>query len=194
MKSWKVVSLILVVAGQAHAHPHVWVDMAIELVVEGNLVRGFWVDWSFDEMMTAMVLADIPVGTDGRFTGPNAQRVFRDYFRNLENFNYFTYIWINRRPITVRGIDNFTAVVLNRRLVYRFFVPIDHPLRGDSTELVISMYDDTYWTDMGFRRNNPVRVSGLAPSRISWKLELNARRAYYGGMVQPEEAIITIKS
>ncbi len=194
MNFCKVAALILVLTGHAYAHPHVWVDMAMELIVEGNVVKGFWVDWSFDEMMTAMVLADIPAGPDGRFTEPNAQRVFRDYFRNLENFNYFTYIWINRRPLPVRRIDNFKPMIVNRRLVYRFFVPIDQPLRGDSTEVVVSMYDDTYWTDMGFRRNNPIKVSGVAPSRVGWKLELNPRRAYYGGMVQPEEAIITIKS
>lgn len=167
--------------------------MAMELIVESNVVRGFWVDWSFDEMMTAMVLSDIPAGSDGRFTEANAQRVFRDYFRNLQNFNYFTYVWVNRNRIPVQRVEDFKPSVINRRLVYRFFVPVNQPIRGESTEVVVSMYDDTYWTDMGFRRNNPVKVSGISPSRVSWKLELNARRAYYGGMVQPEEAIIVIR-
>lgn len=175
------------------AHPHVWVDMGIEVIVEGNRVQGFWVEWSFDEMMTAMVVTDIPPGPNGQFTPAAQQRVFRDYFRNLSNFNYFTYVWWDKVPLPVTRVENFQPSVVNRRLFYRFFVPIGRSLPAAGVELTVSMYDETYWTDMGFRRLRPVQVRGIDPARASWRLQLNPSRAFYGGTVQPEEAIIVLR-
>lgn len=175
------------------AHPHVWIDMAVELVIEGNIVRGFWAEWTFDEMMTAMVLTDVPATAGGTFSETGSRRIFQSYFSNLRNYNYFSYVWQDKRSIPVTRVESFQPSVRRGRLVYRFFVPIGRAIPPTGTEIVISMYDETYYTDMGFRRDNPVRVSGVDPPRVRFRLAQNPNRAYFGGMVYPEEAIITIE-
>jgi ABC-type uncharacterized transport system substrate-binding protein len=175
------------------AHPHVWVDMGVELVIEQNTIKGFWAEWSFDEMMTAMVIADVSPGQNNQFSSQSVQRIQRDYFQNLKNYNYFSYVWVDRKAIPINRVEQFQPSLINRRLFYRFFVPINVPIAPSGSEVVISMYDDTYWTDMGFRKNQPVRIRGISPGRVSFRLGLNPSRAYYGGMVQPEEVTFLIR-
>ncbi len=180
------------IAAPVFSHPHIWVDSGLELVVEGNTVKGFWAEWTFDDMMTAMVLADAPAGANGRFSDASTRKIRDGYFQNLANYQYFCYIWQDDRVIPITTVSAFETRLSGGKLYYRFFIPINRTIPTSGTVIRISMYDETYYTDLGFRRVQPIRVTGAGPGRFRFSLIQNPSRAYFGEQIYPEEAVITL--
>lgn len=193
LKNFAAVFALVFAGLPVYAHPHVWIDTGLELVIEGNMIKGFWAEWAFDEMMTAMVLSDAPVGPNGQFSPANVQKIRDGYFQNLSHFGYFSYAWQDKVPIPLTRVTGFDVRMSGNKLFYRFYFPIERPIPAAGTQITLSMYDETYYSDLGFRRVQPVKVSGIAANRVSFQLAQNPQRAYWGGQIYPEEAIITIR-
>lgn len=170
------------------AHPHVWIDQGIVIEVEKEKVKGFWAEWSFDEIMSASVIADFDKNQDGRFSEAENRDLKRDYFDNLINYDYYSYAWSGDTPLPIT-VSSFEASVADHRLVYRFFVPLNVTLAHQGGRIAVSMYDESFYVDMNFRTREPLVVTGATQWTVRSQISKNPSRAYYGGMVVPQEAV-----
>lgn len=175
------------------AHPHVWVDMRAELVLGATAWEGVWAEWRFDPLMSSLVLQDTDLNRNRRFEPAELRRVEEGYFRNLENFGYFVFAWADDRPLSVGRPRDFSARMDGEKLVYRFFYPLNHPLpRGRASTLRFSMYDETYYADLGFVRSEPVKITASGGRSASFTIVQNPARAYFSGTVLPEEVVVQV--
>jgi ABC-type uncharacterized transport system substrate-binding protein len=196
------------------AHPHVFIDARVEFEFSGEQLEGFWVEWRFDEMFTAMIVLDYRAPRSGPFPERTVRAIEQGAFSNLQYYDYFTYVFTGGRPRPVDQVKNFTAYLDDNRLVYRFFVPHSQPvISGEDSVLSVRMYDETFFTDIAFHTEAPVsdNAGSVAGSgiRTSSRVYQNtdkvieydptsqtARRegARYTGVTHPYEAEIRFRA
>ncbi len=59
------VSALCLFASHVEAHPHVFVDTDLEVVVEKGVVTGVRMTWAYDEFFTLLILEDMGLDPDG---------------------------------------------------------------------------------------------------------------------------------
>ncbi len=169
-------------------------EQSLVLEMEGSLVKGLWVEWSFDEMMTSAVSLDFPPDAQGKWTEINHKKLKETYFDNLESVGYFIHLYINNTPFTMENPMDFQAYVSAGKLTYRFFVNINKlGLPGNS--LTVGIYDDTFYCDIEFRGENSLEILSKDPlaKNVVSKLVPNPKRKYWNDTITPVEAIFQFK-
>lgn len=187
----------------AYAHPHVFIDGHVTFQFNEQEMEGFWVEWDFDPLFTSMLVMDFGVPREGPFSEEVIRVIQEGAFSNLRHYDYFTFVTVGDRVHPVERVEQFTAFMRNRRVVYRFFVPFRQPLDGRSRTVKVRMYDNTFFTDIAFRTSNPVAVKSPVDLEAEHKVVRNegltirydardqaVRRegAVYTGVTHPWEA------
>jgi len=170
------------------AHPHVWIDVKAEVVVEAGQIRGVWADWTFDDLFSQTVLVDVDPDNTGKITDAMNEAIKTDYFENLGSYDYFCHFVAGKRDLKVPEPRRFQASITPEgRLRYRFYFPLSLAL-GAAPTFSLSFYDSTYYTDLAFVKTDPVRVTG---GNATFVFKSDRSKAYYDGLVTPVYAVIT---
>lgn len=186
------------------AHPHVFIDSRVTFQFGEQELEGFWVEWNFDQLFTSMIVMDFGAPREeGPFT-PEVIRTIREgAFSNLQYYDYFTCAVVDDREYPAQDVEQFSAFMRDRRVVYRFFVPFRHPLDERLRTVRVRMYDETFFTDIAFEENHPVAVDSPVPLTEEHRVRRNEnltiqydardqaiRRegAVYTGLTHPWEA------
>lgn len=177
-----------------YAHPHVFMEQSLALEMEGSLVKGVWVEWSFDEMMTSAVSLDFPPNTQGRWSESVLKKVKESYFDSLKSVGYFIHLYFNNTPITMENPMDFQAYISAGKLIYRFFVKINK-LGLPGSSLTVGIYDDTFYCDIRFRGENSLEILSKDPGakKVVFNLVPNSKRKYWNDTITPVEAIFQFK-
>jgi ABC-type uncharacterized transport system substrate-binding protein len=84
--------VLLSSAALIHPHPHLFMEARYELDMGSSGMRGFWVEWTFDQYFTGSIMMDYDLDRNRRFDEAETLDVEANAFSNLENFNYFTFV------------------------------------------------------------------------------------------------------
>lgn len=140
------------------AHPHVFIDAKVTFQFSETEMEGFWVEWHFDPMFTSMVVMDFGVPREGAFSQNLIREIQDGAFSNLRHYDYFIYVLVDDQIHPTERVQDFTAFLRDRRLVYHFFVPFRHPIDDQTQTVRVRMYDDTFFTDIAFVPEHAVSV------------------------------------
>lgn len=133
------------------AHPHIYVDPTVEVVTNGNVVTGIKVNWLWDKWSSEDVKNECDLDRNGSFNTKEIQLVYKYYFENLKNFDYFTEVYINGRQIRITDITGFTALIRgDKRVRYSFTIPLRKPEKSP-TKIGLCFSDDTIY--VAFEQN-----------------------------------------
>jgi ABC-type uncharacterized transport system substrate-binding protein len=149
-----------------HAHPHVFIDARIIFQLDDAGLEGFWTEWAFDELFTAMIVVDFAAPRSGPFPADTVEAIRQGAFSNLQFYDYFTFVYVDGNRHAVESVQQFTAFMRDHRIVYRFFVPFRHPAGRNTQTIRVRMYDETFFTDIAFEKEDPTRV--VAGSRFTY--------------------------
>ncbi len=176
---------------QVAAHPHEFIDTRLVIHLDEQGINGFSQYWTFDELFSAWIIEDFDIDKDGRFNPSELETLHEQTFLNLKNYGFFTRVLYQGREIPVTQIQNFFVEVRNGRAVYSFFVPMVMDI-VESRDIVIAVYDETFYTQIIF-----------PPEKIEFKGQLQGWRTvtahqqmpefrFYYGMLIPTAVRITI--
>ena len=175
----------------AFAHPHVWVNTKVEVILVAGYLEKLQVEWSFDELFTSMVLMDNDADGDGQLSAPESSNVKRTYFDNLKGYNYFAHLRLGKTELVIPTITEFRAAInAEGRAVYRFSVPVGQRLDA-KTAFAFGFYDESFYTDMVFDKKDPVVLTVSEGGKATVVVKPNLAKAYYGGQVVPIEANVS---
>lgn len=174
----------------AWAHPHVWADVRAEVLVSAGYVEGVWTVWTFDEVFSQLILADHDANFDGKIDGQESLTIKKGYFDNLKTYRFYTHLGLGTKKLDVPVPQRFQAGLTgDGRVTYRFFLPLG--LRLDAkTTLAVSFYDESFFTDMVFQKNNPLDLKVTDGGKGSVTLRKDPSKTYYGGQMVPTFAFI----
>lgn len=185
-----LLGLALGLAPSLQAHPHVWVQVRAELTVSGGFVDGVWSVWTFDDQFSQLILSDGDPSGSGQIDAAATARIKKGYFDNLKGYGYFSHLQWGTKALAIPEPTRFQASVDARGLVsYRFFLPLNLRLAAQ-TPFSVSFYDDSFFTDMVFIANDPVKLTVTNGGRAQVSLKPDKSKTFYGGQVTPVYAVI----
>ncbi|MFH2115432.1 MAG: DUF1007 family protein [Spirochaetota bacterium] len=159
---------MILLGSLASAHPHVGIDVSVELVYAGKLCTGFWQEWVFDPVFSAMLKSDFDADRNGHFDEGEQQTVHDGAFTNLRKYGYFTLVRRGDRRTSPEAIRDFSALLVSDRVAYRFFVPLS--VQEGTGNFSLAVFDTTFYTNVEYRPE-PVTLTqsaaGLAVPAIS---------------------------
>ncbi|TWI73939.1 ABC-type uncharacterized transport system substrate-binding protein [Desulfobotulus alkaliphilus] len=186
-RCWMFLLLLtgLLWGAQALAHPHVFVQTALELELDEKGVRGIWQRWAFDEYFSAWVIEDFDKNADGVFCEKELKTVYEETFQNLENFGFFTTILKDGRKVPVKRIEHFSVEIEEGHAVYSFFIPFVLSPEEDTATFHVAVYDESFFCHLFF----PPENVGIRKKDHGWKVvsapEERPDLAYYYGFMTP---------
>ncbi len=144
---------------QLFAHPHVWIRYRIGFEMNRSRLDGFSEEWVFDPATTKLIEGMFDRNRNGSFEPDELAALKAGYFNNLIHFGYFTNVRINGEAKVVEKVTRFSASIVDGRVVYHFFVPLEIAATARTQKVTVTIFDPTYYTDLGFADTEGVALS-----------------------------------
>jgi ABC-type uncharacterized transport system substrate-binding protein len=153
-------ALMAISPAAALAHPHVFADARLEIVSDdtGNVVELHNV-WRFDEVFSSSVLMDFDKNTNLKLDPEELQEVGNTVLTSLADFDYYTTLTDNGKPVKVSKPDAINVDYKDGQLLMFFAVKpaAPMPLKG---KLTFGVYDPTLYTSIDFASDKDVVMMG----------------------------------
>ncbi len=174
----------------AYAHPHVFVDCSLTAVFDEQGLTGFEQRWEFDEMFTAFLFEEFDADGNSQFDAAEIQAVKQGAFDNLGEYGYFTHILIDGTAFPVQEATSFSLEMDEwGNAVYHFFVPCLLNVGEEAQEIRVSIFDDTYYTDIVIQEQ-AVSLPESKTLHIQYKVSDIPELSYYYGQITPKGLFI----
>ncbi|GAB6057587.1 DUF1007 family protein [Desulfonatronum parangueonense] len=180
-----VLSAISGTATTARAHPHVWVDYAIEARFDQNGLTGFHHRWVFDEMFSMQIMEMFDLPSDGNFSAAQIEEVRQGAFDYLREYNYFIHIKIDGKDFFVQYIRDFHVTTQGHNIVYEFFVPCTVAAADTPKKVHLLVADMEYFVDLAFVADK-LEIQGEEYVEVSHAFTSGEPFSFWGGAWIPE--------
>jgi ABC-type uncharacterized transport system substrate-binding protein len=197
MKHRFVVPLLAAVAGvalagEARAHPHVWVTMQSELVyAPDGSVTGVHHAWTFDDMFSVFATQGIEAKQKGQFTREELAPLAEVNVTSLKEYEFFTFAKANGKPLEFKEPPAGYYLDFDPKetvLTLHFTLPLKAPVKAK--DLTLEVYDREFFVDFSFAEKNPVKLVG-APAQCKLAVvnpqQMDAALAQRLGQLGPDQ-------
>lgn len=156
----------------AQAHPHVRIDVKVEAVFnDSGEVVGLRELWIFDELYTAFAAGGLDADGDGEADEDQIADLLNANMTSLKDYDYFTSVLLDERPVELATAGDASAWVVNDRLRMRFFLPFAEPQDIADKDFRYAVYDPTYFVELLHSGAPDAIVLSDAPASCSYALE-----------------------
>jgi ABC-type uncharacterized transport system substrate-binding protein len=149
---------LLLGAGAAEAHPHVWITAVSELLYapDGSLT-GVRHAWTFDDMFASYALQGIETKVKGSYSREELAPLAETNVEALKEYAYFTYARADggRKEKFSEPVDYFLDYK-DGQLTLHFTLPLKTPLKAK--QLSLEVYDPTFFVDFQLAKTDPARL------------------------------------
>ncbi len=150
---------LLIAAGAASAHPHVWVTMKSAVVYgpDGS-ITGVRHAWTFDDMYSAFAVQGLESKNKGEFTTEELKPLAQVNVESLKEYDFFTYAKANGKNVTFTEPVDY-SLEFNPKdtvLTLHFVLPLKAPLKAKALELEV--FDPSYFVDFSLVEKDPVSL------------------------------------
>jgi len=186
-KFFRVLFLVLcVLSADVYAHPHIFMDCGAAFVFGGDGLEGIRLKWVFDEFYSETITLDFDENKNGFLEEKEVRKVEKESFSNLKNFNYFTCLSLDGKDFEVKKVSDFSAVFSSGMMTFEFFIPFEVKFSGQYKNVVMAVYDGTYYTDVAFLEKNPVVFEKAGGLDCEYRIEPDKKYSYYFGEIIPK--------
>lgn len=150
---------LLVTAGAASAHPHVWVTMQSTVVYgpDGS-VTGIRHAWTFDDMYSAFATQGLESKKKGEFTPEELQPLAKVNVESLKEYDFFTYAKANGKNVTFVEPVEYRLEFNSKdtALTLYFLLPLKTRVKAQTFNL--DVYDQAYFVDFALAGKDAVQL------------------------------------
>jgi ABC-type uncharacterized transport system substrate-binding protein len=161
----------IAVAGEAAAHPHVWVTIRSELVFAADgSVTGVRHAWTFDDMFSVFATQGIEAKKKGHFTRAELAPLAQVNVTSLKEYDFFTFAKADGRTLEFNEPPVGYYLDFDPKdtvLTLHFTLPLKSPVRAK--ELVVEVFDREFFVDFSFAEKAPAKLVG-APAQCKLTL------------------------
>lgn len=144
-----VLALLCVANRPVQAHPHAWIDLWVEVVFDDSgAITGLRQTWLFDDFYSVYATEGMDEDGDGQPDKALMADLVRENIESLAEYDYFTKVWNGGTPVKLARVTEMSSEMRKGRLAMIYLVPFEQPVRTDIGELVYSVYDPSYYTEM----------------------------------------------
>lgn len=183
-------ALVGLTAAPAHAHPHLWIDTAATVMFDKDRVTAIRFQWTFDEFFSAGVIGEFDKNNNKQFDESELDALRVGAFEGTKEAGYFTDIRLDGEKFDIQTTTDFTARIEKGVAVYEFTVPLPQPLDPGKSTFSFSVYDQSYFVDIGFVGHDPIKLSGGGSDACKFLITADRQNPIYGGVVYPKKAVL----
>ena len=167
----RAVAFLCLLASPLAAHPHIFVDTGLEVVVDAEgRVTHLRVTWEYDELYTLLITEDY--GVDQDYDGvlsPADREIITGFDMNwVAGFNGDLEVAMDGQPVELSGPADVTTDLVEGKLVTTHLRTVAGDVALTQGVLSLRPYDVTYYT--AYEVNRAVIVTGRNGCGIDRKL------------------------
>ena len=179
---------VLIDAGPAAAHPHVFIENKMAFVFDAGKVTALRLTWVFDDVFSDSLLMQFDADGDGTFDALESKAVGEGVLPNLKMFHYFTYVFVDGKQLDPIDPADFVASVDDKRIVtFQMKVPLPQPVDPRAAALAAEIYDSEYYVQVDLAQQDPVSLENADGVPCGATVRDDTESAYFGGVVIPQE-------
>lgn len=144
----------------AVAHPHVFAEARLDVVVKDGKFAALRHLWRFDELFTTTVLVEFDLNSDLKLDDGELAEVGNIVRQSLADFDYFQFVTADGKDVTMKAPDTIIADMQDEQLILLFESAPTEPLDLPG-KLAIGVYDPTFYTAIDFAEDDNLAVEGL---------------------------------
>jgi len=155
--------LFAFLGGQAHAHPHIFVDAKVEIVVDDTFqVQKLKQLWRFDPFFSATVILDFDVNGNRQLDREELETIDRTIRDSLAEFDFFQSIMANGRSIGLAEPDVLETSIIDGELYLKLENrPAQNLALTRGGQYRFTLYDPTFYVAVDFQKDIDVSLTGL---------------------------------
>jgi len=160
---------LLLGAGRAQAHPHVWITAVSQLIyAPDGSITGVRHAWTFDDMFSAYAVQGLESKTKGAFTREELAPLAQTNVESLKEYAYFTFAKADGKKEKFQEPIDYFLDYKDAVLTLHFTLPLKRAVRPK--ELVLEVFDPSYFIDFKMAEKDPVTLAG-APAECQMTLQ-----------------------
>lgn len=162
----------------AEAHPHSFVDLKNQVLIENNKLKGFKMEWTMDEIASAELIYEVNNSPDKAHT---IKSITDEMTQTAVEAHYFSYLYdTQNKPIkfTSRPTDTSFKIDNNRVTFYiTFYVSQPYDLKNRSVRFYT--YESSYYIAMEYNKVQDVSIDAAqCKAEMSQPKVSNALKLY----------------
>jgi ABC-type uncharacterized transport system substrate-binding protein len=164
-----LVGVLAVDAGQAQAHPHVWITAKSELIyAPDGSITGVRHAWTFDDMFSTYALQGLETKVKGVYSHEELAPLAQTNVESLKEFGFFTFARADGKKEKFEEPVDYFLEYNDGLLTLHFTLPLKTPVK--SKTLALEVFDPEFFIDFKFADTDPVRLAG-APGACQMKFQ-----------------------
>jgi len=175
---------LIIFCSAALSHPHVFISQRLKIVFDDQGLAGFSIHWTFDDMFAIMIAGDYDINKNEVLEKNEVALIKKEAFSYLSNQNYFTFVKIGEKPFDVKFIQNFSAELHNKKLIYKFFIPCHITATSNLKHVRIASYDPSYYSAVFFA-NDAVSLDNSESFNVRTAIKEDKSTLIYYGQINP---------
>jgi ABC-type uncharacterized transport system substrate-binding protein len=139
---------LCLLAGPALAHPHVWIETGIEVILnERNEATGVRVSWTYDDLYSLYVVGDLGLDPDwdGKLTPDEEARLSGFDMKWDPDFPGDTYALMGDAALALSRPRDWTAGYAGGKITSTHLRVFDAPVPLAAGPLIVQAYDPGYY-------------------------------------------------
>ena len=135
----RFVSLLILWAVTASAHPHSFVDLFVTVEMTGERIGKLTQKWVYDEMTSSILLMEFDADGNGVLDDAEAAFVRENYLDAIIAQGYFNHVTVGGKPVATPPA-RFELALEKGRIAYLFI--FDYSGVSPTLPMAVSFYDD----------------------------------------------------
>jgi ABC-type uncharacterized transport system substrate-binding protein len=150
---WRVVlSFCLLAASPVMAHPHVWIDTRVEVILDdANRATGLRISWTYDDLYSLYIVGDMGLDPDwdGRLTPEEEAKLAGFDMKWDAEFAGDTYALMAGAALSLSRPADWTATYSEGKITSTHLRRFEAPVPVGSEPLIVQAYDPGYYVAYG---------------------------------------------
>lgn len=158
MKKLFVALCFSLFSGWLMAHPHSFVDMKNQVLVEHGKLRGFKMAWMLDEITSSELLYEIKQSKDKQAA---KKKITDELSQSAVEAHYFSELYDqHQKPIKFKARPTNPRIEIeNNRIVYHFELTLAQPQDTSKRHFNLFTFEPSYYLYMGYGNEKDVTIS-----------------------------------
>ena len=143
--------LFVFLGNVAFAHPHVFVNANMELVLDeqGKFSKLRHV-WEFDEIFSTSILVDYDADLNNELDASELDEVTSTVKQSIAEYDFYTALRAGEKPLEFYAPEKINAYMKDGALVMFFEVEVAKPYAFDKGPLKVTTSDDSFYVAFEF--------------------------------------------
>lgn len=165
--------LLLLLTSSLLAHSHLFIDFKIHALIDSTGLKGFYINWDFDPMFSAVLVEEYDLDFNGKFSKAEQTSLMKTAFKKTAEADYYAVIKVNGKNIKIPKATKFSArqVKGGEVVSYTFFFPVPVPI---TKKTVVECYfvDETIFISYDMEKSDVSHKVKSGSYTVLQKLEM----------------------